>query len=183
MRTAVVETDPVTDGAYCVQEVAPQAEEPLDLRKGLFNYIRLLQAVGCDELLLQPVAADQCRDLATGKTTPLSDLSRNSCVTQPKVPNQVIRACSNALAAVVTLPDRDKCQPNSSRVWQSMARASVALPSRPAQTRHMSVDQRSFGAWATDETASMRVPMPIVRLRTHCPAGACAACCREGASP
>ena len=55
------------------------------------------------------------------KTRPLSDLSRNSCVTRPKVPNRLIRACSNALAAVVALPDRDRCQPNSSRVWQSMS--------------------------------------------------------------
>jgi hypothetical protein len=47
-----------------------------------------------------------------------------------------MRACSKALAAVVALPDRDRCQPRSSRVWQSMTRASVVQPSRPAQTRY-----------------------------------------------
>ncbi|MDO3621726.1 hypothetical protein Q3O98_11510 [Ralstonia pseudosolanacearum] len=48
---------------------------------------------------------------------------------------------------------RDRCQPSNSRVWQSITSASVAQPSRPAQTRHMSVDQRSFGAVATDGMA------------------------------
>ena len=66
-----------------------------------FDHAVLLRAVRGDELLLQPVAADQYRELAAGKNEPLSDLSRNSCVTRPKVPNLVIRACSNALAAVV----------------------------------------------------------------------------------
>lgn len=42
-----------------------------------------------------------------------------------------------------------------------MAKASVVQPSRPAQTRHRSVDQHSFGAAATDGTASMRGRMPV----------------------
>lgn len=70
------------------------------------------------------------------------------------------------LAAVVALPERDRCQPRSSRVWQSITSASVFQPSRPAQTRQRSVDQRSFGAVATEGTASMRGRMPIGRLRT-----------------
>ena len=45
-----------------------------------------------------------------------------------------------------------------------MTRASVVQPSRPAETRHRSVDQRSFGAAATDSTASMRGRMPTGRL-------------------
>ena len=96
----------------------------------------------------------------------MSDLSRNSSGTLPRGPNRLISACSNALAAVVALPERDRCQPNSARVWQSMTRASVAQPSRPAQIRHMSLDQRSFGALATDGTASMRGRMPTGRFRT-----------------
>ncbi len=114
------------------------------------------------------------------KTRPLSDLSRNSRLMRPKVPNRLISACSNALAAVVALPDRDRCQPNNSRVWQSMSKedqeavrgtvsltnADVALPSLPDQTRQMSVDQRSFEALATEGTASMRGCMPMGRLRT-----------------
>ena len=36
----------------------------------------------------------------------------------------------------------------------------------PRPDPDMSVDQRSFGAWATDGTASMRGRMPISRLRT-----------------
>ena len=101
-------------------------------------------------------------------------------MTFPKVPNRLIRACSRALAAVVALPERDRCQPSSSRVWQSMSEgdqktvrgtvfltnAKVVQPSRPAQTRHRSVDQRSFGAFATEGTASMRGRMPTGRLRT-----------------
>lgn len=39
-------------------------------------------------------------------------------------------------------------------------------PSHPVQTRHRSVDQRSFGAAATDGIASIRGRMPIGRLRT-----------------
>ena len=113
------------------------------------------------------------------KTSRLSDLRRNSAGTRPNVPNLVINACSRAVAAVVALPERDRCQPSNSRVWQSIseegqktvrvtvfpANASVAQPSRPARTRHMSVDQRSFGALATDGIAPMRGRMPTGRLR------------------
>ena len=31
----------------------------------------------------------------------------------------------------VAFPDRDRCQPRSSRLWQSITRASVVQPSRP----------------------------------------------------
>nr|WP_268892044.1 DUF2793 domain-containing protein [Cereibacter sphaeroides] len=62
--------------------------------------------------------------------------------------------------------ERDRCQPRSSRVWQSITRASVAQPSRPAQTRQRSVDHRSLGAWATEGTASILGRIPIWRFRT-----------------
>lgn len=38
-------------------------------------------------------------------------------------------ACSNAETGVVAFPLFDKCQPKTSRVWQSMTRARVAQPS------------------------------------------------------
>lgn len=111
---------------------------------------------------------------------PLSDLSKNSRSTRPSVPNRLVRACSSAALAVVALPERDRCQPKSSRVWQSISEedqetvrgtvsptnAGEAQPSLPAQARARSVDQRSFGAVATEGTASMRGRMPTARLRT-----------------
>ena len=68
--------------------------------------------------------------------------------------------------AVVALPLRLSCQPSSSRVWQSITRANVCQPSRPAQIRHRSVAQRWFGAVETEGNASMRGRWPIARLRT-----------------
>lgn len=121
MRAAmVVEADPVADGAG--------------------DMLDAVEALAMDALLFQ--GPDQAFDHAVllrtvrrdVKMRPLSDLSRNSRVTLPKVPNRLINACSSALAAVVALPDRDRCQPRSSRVWQSITRAGVVQPSRPAQT-------------------------------------------------
>lgn len=77
-----------------------------------------------------------------------------------------MRACSSALAAVLARPVRDRYQPSNSRAGQSMTKASDAQPSSPAQIRHRSVDQRSFGALATEGKAWMRGRMPIARLRT-----------------
>jgi hypothetical protein len=81
--------------------------------------------VWCDELLLQPVASDQCGVFSTGEDQPVVSLRRNSRGTRPSVPNRPIRACSRALAEVLALPDRDRCLSRSSRVWQSMTKASV----------------------------------------------------------
>lgn len=51
-------------------------------------------------------------------------------------------------------------------MWQPITRARDAQPSLPVQTRARSVDQRSFGAAATEGTASIRGRMPMARLRT-----------------
>lgn len=80
-----------------------------------------------------------------------------------------IKASSSALDAVLALPLRERYQPNSSRVWQSMTSASAAQPSRPAQIRHRSVDQRSLGALATDGNAWILGRIPMARLRTYQP--------------
>jgi hypothetical protein len=80
----------------------------------------------------------------------LSLRSKKGFGTRPSAPKRAISAYSNALDAVVARPLRDRCQPSNSRVRQSITSANVAQPSRPAQTRHISVDQRSFGAVATD---------------------------------
>ena len=101
------------------------------------------------------------------KTRPLSLRSRNGTGTRPSVPKRASRACSSALDAVQAFPLRDRCQPSSSRVWQSITKAKVAQPSLPAQIRHMSVDQRSFGAVATDGNAWMRGRKPMGRF-LHC---------------
>jgi hypothetical protein len=58
----------------------------------------------------------------------------------------------------------------------SITSANVAQPSRPAQTRHKSVDQRVFGAAATDGKAWIRGLYPTGRFltcqpmswKTHC---------------
>src|SRR3546814_2492655 len=73
---------------------------------------------------------------------------------------------SDLLLAVVALPLRDRCQPNSSRVWQSITSASVAHPSRPAQMQHRSVDHRSLGAAATEGMAWIRGLKPMARFFT-----------------
>lgn len=71
----VVEADPVTDGARCVLD----AVEALAMDALLFqcsdhalDHAVLLRTVRGDELLLQPVAADQCRELAAGKNEPVA---------------------------------------------------------------------------------------------------------------
>ncbi|WP_260773856.1 hypothetical protein [Ralstonia mojiangensis] len=79
--------------------------------------------------------------------------SRNGFGTRPSVPHQAIRVCSNALDALLARPLRDRRQPSNFHVWQSITSVSVAQPSRPAQTRHMSVGQRSFGAVPADGSA------------------------------
>lgn len=48
--------------------------------------------------------ADGCKSRSNRRS-----LERNSCGTRPRVPNLVIKACSSALAAVLALPERDRC--------------------------------------------------------------------------
>src|SRR3546814_12527905 len=101
-------------------------------------------------------SSDVCSSDLEVKTRPVSDRSKNDAGTRPNVPHRAITACASALLAVVALPLRDRCQPNSSRVWQSITSASVAHPSRPAQMQHRSVDHRSLGAAATEGMAWIR---------------------------
>ncbi len=71
MRAAViVEADPVADGACCVLDaVKAVAMHALLLERPdhTLDHAVLLRAMGRDELLLQPVAADECCELAAGK--------------------------------------------------------------------------------------------------------------------
>lgn len=98
-------------------------------------------------------------------TSPLSEHSRNGVGTRPKGLNQLIRVCSNAATAVLALPLRDRCQSSNSWVWQSITSARLSQSSRPPQTQHKSVDQRSSGWVATEGSALIWGCMPIVRLR------------------
>ncbi|MCY1380125.1 hypothetical protein D9M69_679150 [compost metagenome] len=82
------------------------------------------------------------------------------------MPKRAIRACSSADSAVFDFPLRDRCQPSSSRLWQSITKAIVVQPSRPAQTRHISVAQRSLGALAAEGSDWIRGLKPTGRLRT-----------------
>ena len=50
---------------------------------------------------------------------------RSGVDTRPDVPNQVINACSKAISAVLALPERDKYQPNSYRVWHSITKTNT----------------------------------------------------------
>ncbi len=71
MRAAVVvDADPVTDDTGCVLD----ALEAMPVSALLFqrpdhapDHAILLRAVWGDELLLQAIAADQCRELAAGE--------------------------------------------------------------------------------------------------------------------
>lgn len=71
MRSAVVvEADPVADGARCMLDaVEALAMDALLLQRPdhTLDHAILLWAVWGDELLLQPIAADQCRELAAGE--------------------------------------------------------------------------------------------------------------------
>lgn len=168
----VVKLDPVGNGAAgMLQRLEAVSVYALLLERAdhALDHSVLLRTVRRDERLPQTVTAYQSRVSRLVKTSPLSPLSRNGLGTRPSVPNRAISACSNALEAVLALPLRDKCQPSSSRVWQSITRASVTHPSRPAQTRHISVDPRSFGAVATDGMACTRGRKPIGRFRTRQP--------------
>lgn len=97
---------------------------------------------------------------------PLPDLRSNFVGTYRSGANRVIRACSNALAAVLALPDLDKCQRTSPRLWPLITRASLIKLSRPAQTRRSLVDRRSISVVATEGTTLIRGSGLIGRLRT-----------------
>lgn len=56
--------------------------------------------------------------------------------------------------------------PAQKLAWQSITNASEAQPSFKVQTRARSVDQRSFGAAATEGTAWIRGRMPTARFLT-----------------
>jgi hypothetical protein len=121
-----------------------------------------------DELLSQAIAAHQCGVAGLVKINPLSDRSRNGSGTRPNVPNRAIKACSSALLAVVGggLAAARQVPAKQLRVWQSITSARAPQPSRPAQIRHRSVDHRSLGAVATEDSASMRGLNQIVRFFT-----------------
>ena len=107
-----------------------------------FHHTVLLWAMRCDEFLLQTITAHQCGIFPTGEYKPLSEHNKKRSGTLPKQPKRLIKACSKERTAVLALPVLDSCQPNNSRVWQSITKAKLSQPSLPPQTRHKSVDQR-----------------------------------------
>ena len=167
--TVVVEAEPLCDdtrGVLLGFEVVTMYTLLFQRPDDPFDHAVLLRAVRGDELLSKPIAAREARVGLRGRTSPLFDRSRNGAGTRPSVPNRTINACSSADIAVVARPLLESCQPSNSRVWQSITRAKVCQPSRPAYTRHRSVAQRSFGVVATDGSASIRGRCPMARLRT-----------------
>jgi len=117
----VVEADPFSDDArgVLVSFKAMTMHALLFQRSdNALDHAALLWAVRGDELLSKPITAHETRVGPRGKTSPLSDLSRNGAGTRPSVPNLAINACSSANIAVVALPLLESCQPSSSRVWQ-----------------------------------------------------------------
>ena len=167
--TVVVEADPLCDYARGVllgfkamtihTLLFQRSDDP-------FDHAVLLRTVRRDELLPKTITAHETRVGSRGEDQAVTDRSRNGAVTRPSVPNRAINACSSAAIAVVALPLLESCQPSSSRVWQSMTRAKVCQPSRPAQTRQRSVAPRTFGVVATDGSASIRGRCPMALLRT-----------------
>ncbi len=137
------------------------------VRDHALHHAVLLGRVRRDELLAQAVAANQCGVAATGEDQAVVRAKQEGAAARvPSVPKRAISACSRAASAVFDFPLRDRCQPSSSRLWQSMTRASTAQPSRPLQTRHRSVAQRSFGAAATEGMACTRGRKPTGRFFT-----------------
>ena len=115
----VVEADPLCDdtrgvllGFEAVTMYTLLFQRPDDP----FDHAVLLRAVRRDEPLSKPITAHEACIGSKGKTSPLSDLSRNGAVTRPSVPNRAINACSSAAMAVVALPLLKSCQPSTSRV-------------------------------------------------------------------
>ena len=121
---------------------------------------------GRDELLLQPIAAYQCREPVTGKNEPVlrprQELLRDPAQgAKPGDQGMLQRAgCGRGLAGSRQMP----AQQLAGMEVDDQGQPGPAISPRPDPD--MSVDQRSFGAWATDGTASMRGRMPISRLRT-----------------
>ena len=121
MRPAlVVKLNPVTDDSIGML----QGLKPLTMNTLLFqgsdytlDHPILLRAVGRDALLLQTVASDQGCEASAGKDQAiLSERSKKGCRTLTRVPDLAIKACSRAASAVLALPERDRCQPENSRV-------------------------------------------------------------------
>ena len=168
MRTAgVVELDPVSDGAGGVLDAfKAMAVNALLLQRpdDALDHTVLLRAMWGDELLPEAVASDQGRVMSAGEDQAIVRPEQERAVDAAEGSKAADQGSSNALEAVVVLPERDRCHPGNARVWQSMTSASIAQPSPPTQTRHMLVDQRWFGAAATDRTASIQGRMPMTRL-------------------
>lgn len=109
----------------------------------VFDHAILLRAILRAELLAQTVVAYQCGMAARRGDPIIVRPQQERCgyaTKRPKTGDQSLLA----LGAVQALPLCDRCQPRSSRVWQSITSASVAQLSRPVHTLHRSVDQRSL---------------------------------------
>lgn len=165
----VVELDLIADSAAGVSE----ALEALAMHALLFqgpdqtlHHAVRLWAVRRDEFLAQAVAAHESSVLARREHQPVIAAKKERRLDAAERSEAGMSACSSAAPAVDALPERESCQPRSSRLWQSMTRASVVQPSVPTQTRARSVDQRSFVAVVTEGSASIRGRAPTGRLRT-----------------
>jgi len=85
----VVEADPFADGVLrMLDSLEALAVDALLLHRpdDALDHAVLLRTVRGDELLLQPVASDQCGVFGLVKIRPLSDLRRKSRGTLPSVP-------------------------------------------------------------------------------------------------
>lgn len=132
----VVEADSVANDATGVLqglEAMAMSALPLQRPDQALHRAVLLRGVRRDELLAQSIAADQGRVAAAGEdeTVVRAKQERRCDATQCSIA-RVISACSRAASAVLDFPLRDKCHPSSSRLWQSITRASTAQPSQPA---------------------------------------------------
>lgn len=156
MRTPVViKADPIGyDTAGVLQGFKPMAVNALVLERSedALDHAVLLGTIGRDELLQQTVAAHQRCVAAAGEHKPLSERCKNCLATRPKEPQRAIKACSSADSAVLERPLRLKCQPNSSRVWQSITSAKLAQPSCPVHTRHRFRTTSAFLVTSRDKT-------------------------------
>lgn len=148
----VIKADPISNhaaGRLQRFEAVPAHATSLERADHPLDHAVVLGTMRRDELRAQPEDPNQGSKLRLVESSPFSERSRNGDGTRPSVPKRAIKACSSAYSAVFELPLGDRCQPNSSRMWQSMTSAIDVLLSRPAQTRQMSVAPRSFEALAT----------------------------------
>ncbi len=118
-----------------------------------FAHLVGLWAVRRYEFLFQPLAALQRRVAAAGEDHAI--VEPQAVGTRPSVSKRGINACSIAIPAVLTLPERHRCKLRSSRVLRSMTKARTAQPLRPV---HAGTDQST--------TAGSGPLPPMTRLRS-----------------